>query len=399
VPGLPGVGLVEPGTGVTCPSCERELPGHAKICIGCGIKLDTGRPVILSAPADQEDLDRAAPWIKLLSWIMWVTPFPIPFMSEAFGTRKPWAIRGIAAVTILASVLFLFAAFAADGKRWDTPGKNLELWPPGMTAQTAKIDIVLTQAKVKRLMQQMDDDEAAQFMAVRERLRGTVPDADLDRRAMQEFLNKAVAAILGEPGQFQPHQLLTHALLHDNSSLWEFAAHLGGNLVFLLVFGSRINGVIGNVATLVVYPILAVGAALTHLWLGHPHGPMIGASGAIMGLAGMYLILFPVHRVYCGMWIRFRIWCAMKIFALRGFWILLIYFAFDMLMATLQAGSSTAHFAHIGGFVLGMILALIILASRQFNCGGGDLLSVTLGRYAWPLIGRPCRHLQQAPAA
>ena len=68
-------------------------------------------------------------------------------------------------------------------------------------------------------------------------------------------------AILGEPGQFQPHQLLTHALLHDNSSLFGFAAHLGGNLVFLLVFGSRINGVIGNLATLIVYPILAVGAA------------------------------------------------------------------------------------------------------------------------------------------
>jgi membrane associated rhomboid family serine protease len=329
---------------------------------------------------------------------MWVTPFPIPLMSEAFGTRKPWAIRGIAAVTIVVSSLFFLTTLGAE-KIWDAPGKNLELWPPGMDARSAVTAIDLSPAKVRRLIKEMDDDEAAEFNAIRQRLRGTVPDADLDRRAMQELVSKAVAAMIGDPGHFEPHQLITHAFLHDNSSLFGFAAHLGGNLVFLLVFGSRINAVIGDLATLILYPVLAVGAALTHLWLGHPHGPMVGASGAIMGLAGMYLILFPVHRVYCGMWFRFRIWCAMKIFALRGFWVLLIYFAFDMLMATLQAGSGTAHFAHIGGFVLGMLLALVILASRLFNCGGGDLLSVTLGRYAWPLIGRPARHQQQAPAA
>jgi hypothetical protein len=91
------------------------------------------------------------------------------------------------------------------------------------------------------------------------------------------------------------------------------------------------------------------------------------------------------------MWFRFRIWCAMKIFPVRGFWVLGIYFAFDILMAALNAGTGTAHFAHLGGFILGMALALAILASRQFNCGGGDLLSVTLGRHAWPLIGRPAR--------
>jgi hypothetical protein len=200
-------------------------------------------------------------------------------MSEAFGTKKPWAIRGIAAVTIAASVLFFIATISSKSP-WNAPGKHLELWPPGDATQAPKLQITLTPARVKRLMDQMDDDERADFAATRDRLRGTVPDDQLDRRAMEEFANRAVAAILGEPGQFQPHQLLTHALLHDPSSLFGFAAHLGGNLVFLLVFGTRINAVIGNVATLILYPVLAVGAALTHLWLGHPHAPMLGASGA-----------------------------------------------------------------------------------------------------------------------
>lgn len=112
---------------------------------------------------------------------------------------------------------------------------------------------------------------------------------------------------------------------------------------------------------------------------------------------GMYLILFPVHRVYCAMWIRFRWHLGMKIFTLRGFWVLLIYFAYDAVMVALRAESGTAHWAHIGGFLTGVVIALGILASRQFNSRGGDLLSVTLGRHAWPLIGKPSRW--NAPAA
>src|SRR5258706_7995144 len=45
---------VVPGTGVICASCERELPSNAKICVTCGIKLDTGRPVLLSAGTDED---------------------------------------------------------------------------------------------------------------------------------------------------------------------------------------------------------------------------------------------------------------------------------------------------------------------------------------------------------
>ena len=173
------------------------------------------------------------------------------------------------------------------------------------------------------------------------------------------------------------------------------AVHLGGNLVFLFVFGGRINAVIGNLATFLVYPVLAVGSAWAHLHFARPDAPMLGASGAINGLAGMYLVLFPLHRVYCGMWVRFRIWVALRVFAVRGFWILLLYFALDAAMVLYQArfgstsGGGTAHLAHIGGFLLGVALGFAVLLSRQFNCGGGDLLSVTLGRHAWPLIGRP----------
>ena len=50
-----------------------------------------------------------------------------------------------------------------------------------------------------------------------------------------------------------------------------------------------------------------------------------------------------------------------------------------------------AHWAHIGGFMAGMALAVIILFSRMFNCRGNDMLSVMLGKSAWPLLGKPGR--------
>jgi len=73
--------------------------------------------------------------------------------------------------------------------------------------------------------------------------------------------------------------------------------------------------------------VLASGAQLL---FSHGDGPVLGASGAIMGLAGMYLIFFPVHRVYMAVWLR--IWWTspmIKIWAARGFWVLLFYIAFS----------------------------------------------------------------------
>jgi hypothetical protein len=60
--------------------------------------------------------------------------------------------------------------------------------------------------------------------------------------------------------------------------------------------------------------------------------------------------------------------------------------------------SGVAHWAHIGGFLAGMTLGLGVLFSRFFNTHGGDVLSVTLGKHAWPLIGKPSRWSSSTPA-
>lgn len=392
--------------GTTCPSCERSLAHNARICTSCGIKVDTGRPILTSEDVDESYIHESArTWITLVSWLVWVTPLPMPLKSEAFGTSKPWAIRAIAALTIIASFIFLLGSLGSSDDQ-HFPGRALMLWPRGSHGANSEFDnpLKLTREEVRQTIKEMDDEEAAEFQTIRKRLKAKgVPEKELDREAIKLMFAEAIAEInrrLPRPEEFAWYQLFTHALLHDNSSILGFAFHLGGNLLFLFVFGSRVNALLGNLATAILYPALAAGSALIEMWVAPPTMPSLGASGAIMGLAGMYLILFPVHRVICGMWIRFRWWVAIKIFSIRGFWVLLIYFAYDVVTGIIlkQPGDNVAHWAHMGGFLLGMGIALAILFSRQMNCGGADLLSVVLGKRAWGLIGRPARWVNATAA-
>jgi len=122
---------------------------------------------------------------------------------------------------------------------------------------------------------------------------------------------------------------------------------------------------------------------------------MLGASGAIMGLAGMYFVLFPVHKVHMAAWLRWGFFLPIHLelgmFAVRGFWVVLFYIAFDVAFTALGAEDDVAHWAHLGGFLAGAGLALVLLFSRLVNARGGDILSAVLGRHAWALIGKPYR--------
>jgi membrane associated rhomboid family serine protease len=390
VPTTPLVGGGPPG-----PSCDQPLAPGAKICVRCGIYAATGRPLITAQGLDEDALYvRAETWIKFVSWLIPITPLPMPLASEAYGARKPYAIWAIASLTALISIVF----FAAQNGQTASDTKNLMLWNPKAQGLEHFSFVNAPPRVIKEVMSEMDSDERAQLQQTEQRLKRTVPPQELRGRALDELYADQIREAGLEVGTFHPYQLLSHALLHDTSSILEFAFHLGGNLLFMLVFGSRVNSLIGNIATAVAYPVLAVCAAAVYLASLSPDhtGPMLGASGAIQGLAGMYLILFPVHRVYCAMWLRIRWSLFAKVFTLRGFWVLLIYFCYDVTMQVLSSkygdgGGGVAHWAHIGGFLTGVVLALGILLSRQFNCRGADLLSVVLGRHAWPLIGKPSR--------
>lgn len=388
-------GVAVPATGgPVCPSCEKSLAPSAKICVACGIHLHSGRPLFTTGNIDQEEIEEKAR--SVLQWVSFLfrfNPIPIPIASEALSERKPWAIWAIAALTTLVSIVFFIAQSSTNGEA----ERDLMLWPIGAPSTET-----LKDSDIEHMVAMMGRRAVHEYEASKKELKSEVPPEKLAKAAFEDAFGD-----LPDFGQFHWYQLITHMFLHNPAGPIALISHLGGNLLFLLVFGTRVNSLIGNAATVILYLLLGVVAGLSQMAMTPSGGfpvPSLGASGAIMGMAGMYLIFFPIHRVYCACWIRWWVWgsisLSLKVFALRGFWILLLYFAFDLTIGLLTRnsfGGGTAHWAHIGGFVVGASVAIVLLLTRQFNTRGGDILSVLLGKHAWPLLGKPSKWIAQPP--
>ncbi len=151
--------------------------------------------------------------------------------------------------------------------------------------------------------------------------------------------------------------------------------HLGGNMLFLLIFGNNIEDALGHVKYLVFYLLCGVLAAVAQIaWNPVSVIPTLGASGAIAGVLGGYLVLFPHARVdtlvFLGIIItRIRV----PAYLLLGFWIVSQFFSqFTGAMAHRQGGESggVAYLAHIGGFIAGMILIKLFGAKPTTNASG-----------------------------
>jgi len=135
--------------------------------------------------------------------------------------------------------------------------------------------------------------------------------------------------------------------------------HLGGNMLFLWIFGNNIEDLLGGPRYLLLYLASGVAAALVQaLAAAHSSVPMLGASGAIAGVLGAYLVTYPRANVHCFVWIVIFFWIVTV-----PAWILLgLWFAVQ-LISGLEASSATpgvAFWAHVGGFSTGIILFLLL---------------------------------------
>jgi membrane associated rhomboid family serine protease len=135
--------------------------------------------------------------------------------------------------------------------------------------------------------------------------------------------------------------------------------HLGGNMLFLWIFGNNVEDAMGPVKFVLFYLLSGLAALAGQIIVG-PDAmvPTLGASGAIAGVLGGYLILFPGARVVTVVFIIFFF----TILELPAIFFLVIWFAqqalfgyFDLLQPT-GGGGGVAYFAHIGGFVFGLAL-------------------------------------------
>lgn len=141
--------------------------------------------------------------------------------------------------------------------------------------------------------------------------------------------------------------------------------HLGGNMLYLWIFGNNIEDRLGHIRFILFYIFCGIVSAYAHA-ITSPHSltPMIGASGAISGVLGAYLLLFPRAAVYTLVFLGFFI-TTVKIPALIviGFWAI-IQFVNGIVSTGLDERGGVAWFAHIGGFLIGLLTIKLWLPRR-----------------------------------
>jgi membrane associated rhomboid family serine protease len=130
--------------------------------------------------------------------------------------------------------------------------------------------------------------------------------------------------------------------------------HLIGNMWFLWIFGNNIEDSMGHTRFLVFYLLCGVLAAAAHIASAPGSAiPTVGASGAISGIMGAYLLLYPRVRVYTLFILLFFI----RIIPVRAWFILLLWFAIQLISGSTDVtGEGVAFWAHVGGFVAGVVL-------------------------------------------
>ncbi|HLG21231.1 MAG TPA: rhomboid family intramembrane serine protease [Candidatus Manganitrophaceae bacterium] len=147
-----------------------------------------------------------------------------------------------------------------------------------------------------------------------------------------------------------PLSLFTSMFLHGG------LMHLAGNMLYLWIFGNNIEEAMGRLRFTFFYFLCGVIAAMSHaLTSAGSVVPMIGASGAISGILGAYILLYPHAQVLTLIPLGFF----MRIMYIPAGWVLGLWFLLQLLsggMAAGQKGGGVAFFAHIGGFVAGMAL-------------------------------------------
>lgn len=141
--------------------------------------------------------------------------------------------------------------------------------------------------------------------------------------------------------------------------------HLLGNMWYLWIFGDNVEDELGRFRFILFYIICGIGSAVVQVYFNRQSDePCIGASGAIAGVLGAYMVTFPQARILVLIPLLF-IWPLIELPAVfvLGFWFLIQFFSGAASLSSVHSGG-VAWWAHIGGFVLGIILIKIFPKAR-----------------------------------
>ena len=164
-------------------------------------------------------------------------------------------------------------------------------------------------------------------------------------------LTNLLALYSYDTGLFKPYQLVTHMFAHSPQNYF----HIIFNMYALWLFGSALEKLWGPKRFLIFYFICGLAAGLTQMFLVK-QGAAIGASGAIMGLLAAFAYTFPNIQFYI-----------LPIpFPIKAKYLAIIYAGIDI-FGEFSGGGNVAHFAHLGGLVMGLILCIIWKKSGRRN--------------------------------
>jgi len=171
-----------------------------------------------------------------------------------------------------------------------------------------------------------------------------------------------VGGLVGAPVDWLPAQttLVTYAFLHAN------LMHLLSNMLFLWIFGDNVEDALGHLRFFFFYCACAVLAALAHIGFnGQSLGPLIGASGAVAGVMGAYIVLYPHAKVF----VLLRIVIPIPL-PIPAMWMLGVWIATQAFYAVVAAEEPVAWWAHLGGVVAGAVLAALVKRREVALFGG-----------------------------
>jgi membrane associated rhomboid family serine protease len=164
------------------------------------------------------------------------------------------------------------------------------------------------------------------------------------------------------PARFLAHPSADVPTIFTSMFMHAGWVHLGGNMLYLWIFGDNLEKVMGHIRFLIFYLVCGVAAGLAHIaFNASSNMPTVGASGAISGILGGYMLMFPKNRVR--VLVRGGIQ-SVPAFVMLGIWILIQLVSGVGSIANTEETGGVAFMAHVGGFVAGLLLVKVFAAGR-----------------------------------
>ncbi len=182
------------------------------------------------------------------------------------------------------------------------------------------------------------------------------------------YINPSVVGrydLVLSPRNPQVYQFISYAFLHAD---W---MHIGGNMLFLYIFGNNVNDKMGNAGYLAYYLAGGVFAGILYVLVPDQVLPVIGASGAIASVTGAFLVLFPRSHITVLLFLYI-----IGQYEISGLWFILMFFAFDV-WSNFTKSDNVAHVAHIGGTLFGFGTCFLLLWIRLLPRDQFDFLAIT----------------------